>query len=138
MAVKGHSTTFEYGNAATYTASTTWTPLAGVVSVTPPTIESDDIDISTMSSADQFKETDGGWSDGGELEVQVQFEDDQAETVYGLFNQNKGFRITFSNGASWKCNGRIKSYGDEVEREGLVTTTIKVKVSGKPLFQKAA
>jgi len=139
MAVtKGHSTVIEYGNQATYTGSTSWTKLAGVVSVTPPSPEADDIDVSNMDSEEQFKEFEPGWADGGEVEMSIQFDADQASTVYGMFRQKAGYRVTFSNGAKWGVSGYIKSYGDEVEREGIVTTSIKIKVSGKPTFAKAA
>jgi hypothetical protein len=49
-----------------------------------------------------------------------------------------GFRITYADGSKWAFSGYIKAYGDEVEREGIVTTSVTIKVSGKPVFTKAA
>lgn len=134
MAVKGHSTKAFYGNQANFTDSTTWTAFAKVTGVTPPKPQADDIDTSHMESADQFKEFEPGWADGGEVELQLQFAAADNASVYGLFRQPKGFRLEFSNGSRWSFNGYIKGFGNEVEREGIVSTTVTFKVSGKPEF----
>jgi hypothetical protein len=81
---KGHSTIIEFGNQNTHTASTTWTPLAGVTGVTPPKIQADDIEVTTMETPDQIKQYEAGYADGGEVEFQVQFQGEQGETAYGL------------------------------------------------------
>jgi hypothetical protein len=131
---KGHSTVIEYGDQPTFADSITWTAFANVTGVTPPTPEADDIDVSHMGSEGQFKEFTAGWADGGEVEVTLQYNKDQATTIYGLFRQNKGFRITFSDESYWGLTGYIKSFGDEIDREGIITTTVTIKVSGKPTF----
>lgn len=136
MPVKGHSVIFAYGNQSSYTASTTWTDIAGLLEITPPKLKADDIDVSHMLTPDQIKEFEAGWAEGGEAELKIQFEADQAEDVYGLFRITKGYRVTFVNGATWKLTGYINEFGDEVDREGVITTSIKVKVSGKPLYTK--
>lgn len=134
---KGHSTVIEYGDAATYGDSATWTPFAGVTEATPPTPEADDIDVSHMGSEEQFREFTAGWADGGEVELTLQYAKAQAATVYGLFRQDKGFKVTFSDGSHWGVTGYIKSFGDEIDREGIITTAATIKVSGKPVFVEA-
>jgi hypothetical protein len=136
MAVKGHSAVLEFGDAATHAETNDWTKIAKVIELKPPTVKADDIDTSTMESEEQFEEFDPGWAQGGEPEATVQFNADDNETVYGLFRQPKGFRITFSNGSHWKFNGYLNEFGNETERKGIVTTKVKFKVSGKPVFVK--
>lgn len=135
MPTKGYNTKFEYGDQATHTGSTTWTEFAQIKDIKPPKVEADDIDISHMQSPDMFREYSAGWADGGELEVQVQFSKTDNATVYGLFRQDKGFRMTFADGSRWKLNGYIKTFSNELEKDGIVTATIGVKVSGKPVFE---
>lgn len=137
MAIKGHSVTFGYGNQSTYQASTTFTDVAGVVEITPPKVSADDIDVSHMTTPDQFKDFDPGWAAGGEVELTIQFDTEQNEDVYALFRVKKGFCIAFVNGSRWLLTGYINEFGDEPDREDIVTTKIKIKVSGKPEFQKA-
>lgn len=137
MATKGHSTKLEFGNQANYADSTTWTEFAEITEITPPNVEADDIETSHMQSPEQFKEFDPGWADGGEVELTINFDKDQNETVYGLFRQKKGFKMTFVDGSAWKFNGYIKAFGNEVDREGIITAPITLKISGKPVFEKA-
>jgi len=139
MATKGHSTKLEFGDAATVAGSTTWTPLAKITEITPPnSIEAEDIDVSHMESADQFNEYDPGWAEGGEVECTIQYDKEQNEDVYALFRVPKGFRAVFVDGSKWNFNGYIKAFGNEVERKGIVTAKITIKISGKPEFVKAA
>ena len=135
---KGHSTIIEFGDAETHTDSSVWVKLARVTEVTPPRPEAADIDVSHMDSPEQFNEFDPGWADAGELEFALQFEKEQAETVYGFFRQKKGYRVVFVDGSQWALTGYIKSFGDEIDREGIITSGVTVKVSGKPEFVKAS
>jgi hypothetical protein len=142
MAVKGSKVRFDFGDAATVADTTSWTSFAKVLEVTPPKIEGEDIDVSHMESADEFEEFDPGWANGGEPEIKIQFEKTQNETVYGLFRQKKGFRMVvadapYPSGSKWKFNGYIKGFANEVDRKGIVTADITIKISGKPEFEKA-
>lgn len=134
----GHSTKFEYGNATTFAASTSWTEFAQILEIAPPEVEADDIEVSHMQSPDQFKQYDPGWADGGEIEMKIQFEKTGAAAAYALFRQKKGFRETYQDGSTWKIDGYIKKFGGTTEREGVVIVEITFKVSGKPVFTPAA
>jgi len=140
MATKGHSTKLEFGDAATVAGSTTWTPVAKITEITPPNaIEAEDIDTSHMESPDQFNEYEPGWAEGGEVELTIQYDKEQNEDVYALFRVPKAYRITFVDGSKWHLNNSyVKAFGNEVERKGIVTAKITIKISGKPEFVKAA
>jgi hypothetical protein len=134
---QGYQTIFSYGNMPTASGSTAWTDFAGIDDIKPPKIESEDIDISNMTSPDQFKQFVAGWANGGEAEVKIQFEKSQNATIYGLFRVNKGYKITFADGSAWAFDGYIKSFANEVDREKIVTADTMVKISGKPTFTPA-
>src|SRR5688500_4393426 len=138
MSTKGHSTKLEFGDAATVAGSTTWTPVAKITEITPPNVEAEDIDVSHMESPDQVNEYDPGWAEGGEVEATIQYEKAANETVYNLFRVPKGYRIVFVDGSKWNFDGYMKAFGNEVERKGIVTAKITIKLSGKPEFVKAA
>jgi hypothetical protein len=142
MATKGSKTRFEFGNGITVAESTTWTPFAKVLEVHPPKIKADDIDTSHMESEEEFKEFDPGWAEGGDVEIKIQFEKVQNETIYGLFRQPKGYRMVFNDapqpsGSKWKFSGYINGFANEVDRAGIVTADVTVKITGKPVFEKA-
>jgi hypothetical protein len=138
MANKGSKTKLAYGDQETYAASGAFTPIAKVIDINPPNIEADDIDVSHMESPDEHKEFDPGWADGGEVELTIQYEKAKNATVYGLFRQKKGWEMEFSDGSVWGFDGYIKGFGNEVDREGIITLVITIKVSGKPVFEAAA
>ena len=138
MAVKGHSTIIEVGDQATYAGSTTWTKFGNVVDIDSVENDAEDIDLSHMESVEQWEEFTAGWANGGEPKVTVQFDKAKLTTLNGLHRSDKGFRITFSDGSMWKFNGYIKSLGNPVDRKGIVTTTVTMKVSGKPVFVAAS
>ena len=137
MSVKGHSVKFEVGNNATVDASTTWIEFAAITEITPPSVTADDIEVSHMQTPEQFKDFDPGWAESSEVELQIQYDKEQNETVYGLFRLKRGYRMTFVDGAKWLFVGFISEFGNEVDREGIITANVKVKVTGKPEFQKA-
>lgn len=138
MATKGSKTKFEYGDGETVADSETWVAFAKVTDLTPPKPEIDDIDVSHMESPDEWKEYEPGWKEGGEVDVTIQYAKAQNAAVLALLGVKHGFRITFVDGSKWQWDGYLKSTGNEVEREGIVSTVVTVKVSGKPEFVPAA
>lgn len=134
----GHSTAFAFGNQKSFEESTTWTEVAQIVDIGPPEIEADDIEVSNMTSPEQFKQFDPGWADAGEVEMTIQYTKEAATSLYALFRIPKGFKMTFEDGSSWGFSGYVKKLGGEIDREGVITNTIGVKISGKPAFTAAA
>ena len=125
--VKGYNTHFGYGVAGQVI---TFVDFANVVDVTPPSMEADDIETTNMDSPDQWKEYEAGFKDAGEAELTLQYAKAAHTTTLGLLAVDKAFCITFSDGAKMTWDGYIKSIGLEIEREGIVTCSIQVKVSG--------
>lgn len=132
---KGYQSKVFYGDTI---AATTWTPFANVTEITPPKPTAAKIDSTHMESPDEFKEQEPGLAEVDDVELKVQFEKDQADAVYALFRQKKAFRVQFADGSKWEFVGFISGYGDEIDREGIVSTTVTIAVSGKPVFTKAA
>ena len=140
---QGYLAKFQYGDQPTGPASTTWTDFTSILDIKPPKIEAKDIDVSVMDSPNQAEVYLPGWANGGEAELKIQFDKVQQNTVYGLFRTPKGFRIMFNDGtqattgSNLVFTGYIKTFQNEVNREGLVTADVMVKVSGLPVFNQA-
>lgn len=113
---------------------------AGVREITPPTLESDDIDTSNMETADQVRTYMAGWAEPGELEATLAFKKSEASTVYNLFRQPKAFEVVFNDHPTTgstlvlPSGSYIKSVGQEVDRENETLLNVTIKVSGKPEF----
>jgi len=138
MAIKGHSASLHVGNQADFATSTTFTKLAKLTELGGITLEAEDVDVSHMDSPDQFEQTDPGWANAGSVEATLQYEKAQQEDVLDLFRVPKGFKVAFSDGSFWGFSGFVASVGNEVERKGIVTLKVKIRISGKPEFTAAA
>lgn len=142
--IKGHSVVVAYAeeieDLTTVDATTVMTDLALLVDADDlPGEEADDIDISHMLTPGQAREYAAGWSEAGEVSLTLQYTPEQQTTVIGLFRQRQTFRVLYEDGSGDAFTGYIKSYGKEVDREGIITQAVTMKISGKPeSFEPAA
>src|SRR5688572_9748451 len=98
MASKGWGTVIQYGNAATFAGSSTWTNLSAAVSeITPPVLESDEIDTSHLTTADMVRSSIPGWSDTADVEVTAHYDKTEYAAIYALWRTAKGWRIVFND-----------------------------------------
>lgn len=139
MSVPGYMTRISYGNMPTASGSTTFTPFAAVIDITPPSLESDLIETTHLTTPGQMKTFMAGYGDAGEAEFQLEFEKSQATTVYDLFRVQKGYQVEFNDapspsGSKLRFDGFISKVGPEVDRENLTTLSITVKCSGAVEF----
>lgn len=144
MPIHGAEVILQYGNGATVADSTSWTDVATLVDIpNVPQLKADDIDTSHMLTPGQVKTFDPGWADAGEVSFTVQYDKTQNAALYALFRQPKGFRVLFPDapgpsGSKWSFDGYINAFSNPVDREGIITTDIAIKVSGQPDFDAAA
>jgi hypothetical protein len=137
MAVKAYGATFAYGNATNGT-STSFTNIGQIRSLTPAKVSSEDIDITVLDSASEYKEYSPGLADGGEIEITVRYAGSNSTTIESFFRTVKDYRIAYSsvngtNGAGTIFTAYMSGYGDEqVENGNIVTTTYTFKVTGPP------
>ena len=136
---KGYGTKVAYSDVNDDGEATgSYTDFARVTNFGGIDVEADDIDVSHLESPNAFKEFIAGWADGGELEIDVQFHKDGADAVWALYRLDKSFQTTFVDGSTWTVGGYIKKFGQEVEKDGIISTKLTVKVSGEPIFAAAS
>jgi hypothetical protein len=126
----GHGFVLAYADAGT---STSYTTIADVKSITMPSMEVTDVDITNLDSANYTKEFTAGLIDPGEISFTVSYDESQSNTLYGLLRQSKKFRVTATDSATYAVAGYVKTFGfPQVESESELTNEMVIKVNGAP------
>lgn len=119
-----------------------FTSIAEITELTPPSMERDDIDVTSNSSSDGYREFIPGMRDGGEVEFTANWlptnaTHDATTGVLSTFNDNAvhNWKIVLPNTlATISFAGFVTAFETELplEEQGKMTCTIKV--SGKPVI----
>ena len=121
--------------------STSWTAVsqvtnyvAEVVSITPPELTKTDIDVSSMDSAENFMEFIGGSTDGGIVDVELNYDASEDDLIIAALNDaNEKWYLTFQDGSNWQTVGYLNKHGGGTagtnEKVGRI---LSLKCSGVP------
>jgi hypothetical protein len=128
MAVEGYGVTVEHGAGPT--------ALTGVIEVTPPTMETADIDTSHMETSNRVKTFTPGWITPGEATIRLHHAPTQTQALRALQTARtvETWLITWVDGSSDTGSAYVKRVGIPTEREGLVTVDVVIKLSGAWTF----
>ena len=131
-ATSGFGATFAYLS----TEPSTYTSLAEVLSVTPPSISVETIDATHMASDDGFREFIAGLKDGGECVVTMNYVEASATLLQTLVLAGlETFKITLAGGSTLIFSGIPTGFAiDDVVIDDKMTMSFTVKVSGKPAY----
>ncbi len=120
------------------------TQLAGVAEIgSLPAQEADEFETTRVDQVDGgnhdwFKQFAPDHIDPGTMELKLAMNETQLETLYGLVRQFEAFGILFSSGGKLVCDGFIKKIGPEASKGSEVLVPVTIRLSGKPVFTKAA
>ncbi|MEM1355430.1 MAG: phage tail tube protein [Planctomycetota bacterium] len=129
---------FAYANQAADSGAT-YTDLTQVVDLTPPGLEADDVDITNMSHADRVKRFIAGFVDPGRIEFVAQYTKAEYAALLALVGVSRAYRITLNDASTIVIESSyLKGIQPPVEREGIVTMTLTIKVSGPVTFTPSA
>ncbi len=106
----------------------TWVNLGGIVDVDPPMQIV--TDIKTTAATDTVQTYDPGRQEPGELKTKFKHTGTLEATLNALLGVAKGFVVVYSDGSLQGFQGYIKSIGEKVDLEQLVTIEVTFKVSG--------
>lgn len=128
----GFGTTFSYLS----TDPSTYTALAEVLSVTPPSISVETIDATHMGSDDGFREFIASLKDGGECTVNLNYVEASATLLQTLVLAGmETFKITFPGSSTVIFSGIPTAFTfDDVVIDDKIAMSLTIKVSGKPVF----
>ena len=126
-----------FGTALSYSTDggTTYVPLAGIKSITPPKKKIGDVPIETMDSAtvNGNPATDfiPGWVDVGEVDAKIVFNKTTYSTLTGLVGTaGTHFKIIKSDGSGYAFVGYINELGDPTPLKTEMEADVKIKVTG--------
>lgn len=135
----GYGATFgvKQGSASVYTV------LAEVTSITPPGMTRETIDVTHLTSDDQFKEFIGSLAEAGEATLSLNYIPSASDALMTAFTTDHGagsFQITFPKGDfTMTFNGVVTGYEPgEIVVDGKLTASMTVKASGKPVIAAKA
>lgn len=133
----GYGATFAIGNGGTPTE--TFTPLAEVISITPPSDNIDVVEATHLTSPNRTKEYVIGLNDPGECALSLNFlpgeaDDDAIQALRGLTSPTN-FKITFpaisgNPVVSWTFAGYLTGYEPDVPIGDRMTANVRIKVTG--------
>lgn len=130
-ASSGFGATFAY-----MSAPDTYTSLAEVVSITPPSISVETIDVTHMASDDGFREFIASLKDGGECVVNMNYVEASATLLQTLVLAGlETFKITLAGSSTIIFTGIPTAFTfDDVVIDDKMAMSFTIKVSGKPVY----
>jgi predicted secreted protein len=112
--------------------------LAEVKSITPPSIDVDQVEVTHMQSPNRYREFISGLLDGGEASFEMNFvpgstSDDRLFELLNLgtgVSRRRACRISYPNGVTWAFDAEVTGYEPDVPFDDVMTATVTLKVSG--------
>ena len=130
-AMIGYGSEFQLGDGATPTE--TFTALAEVYSITPPSDSVDVVEATHYKSPNRTKEFIDGMIDPGECSLEMNFipgsPADDAIQAWKLAGGRKSCRIVFPNGVNWTFSGILTGYEPAMPLDDKMTATVTLKVT---------
>lgn len=115
------------------------TAVAGLTEIGGLSLSADTLDVTTLDSADGYREFIGGFKDGGEVSVSGYLDNTTGEgqaELYAAFESGdvEQFAIEFPAklNAKWSFDGVVTGIETGASLEDLVSFSATIKVSGKP------
>lgn len=115
--------------------------IAEITNIGGISLSADSVEVTNLSSPDEYKEFIQGFRDGGEVSISGNFYPGDTNGQFALLTSfNAGtldaYTITFpaSMGATWTYNAIMTAYTTGADMGGVVTFEATMKVSGKPLL----
>lgn len=112
--------------------------MAEVISITPPTFNLDQIDVTHMQSPNRNREFISGLNDPGECSFDMNFipGNSSDDRMFELLNlptgapRGRNCRISYPNGVTWSFTAELTGYEPTVPVDDKMTATVTFKVSG--------
>lgn len=99
-------------------------------------IETEEVEVTTMSSSDAFREYVTGLSDPGEIQLDIVYTKTSFNTVFNALGDsaNEEWTVTFPDSSTFKCSGFLKSVSIDSQMDEVIEGVAVLRLSGKPTF----
>lgn len=125
----GYQATFGIGDGG---APETFTDVAEVVTITPPSMIRESIDATHLESPGKYKEFIAGLAESGDATITINFVPSAADVLVTAFDAESGnFQITFPNSVTMTFSGIVTGYELGELSVDKMTATFTVKATGK-------
>lgn len=134
-ALLGYGSVFEI---VSDTSPDAFVALSEIKSITPPSIDVDQVEVTHMTSPNRYREFISGLLDGGEASFEMNFipgstSDDRLFELLNLptgVSRRRACRISFPNGVTWSFEAEVTGYEPDVPFDDAMTATVTLKVTG--------
>ncbi|MEV8552560.1 phage tail tube protein [Streptomyces glaucescens] len=112
-----------------------FTAIANVTNITPPSIERETIDVTAHDSPDGWREHVGGLKDGGEVEIELNYDPREHDVLVADFEDDapRNYRIVFPGTlGQWAFKAIMSGFESQAPHDDKLSATVTFKVSGKP------
>jgi predicted secreted protein len=126
-------TQLQRGDGATPTE--TFSPIANVTDITPPGIERETYDVTAHDSDDGWREFIGGLKDGGEVEIEINYDPREHDSLVSDFADAvpRNYKVVWpSTLGSWAFKAILTNFEPEAPHDDKLAASATFKVSGKP------
>ncbi|MFE8962165.1 phage tail tube protein [Streptomyces iakyrus] len=126
-------TQLQRGDGATPTE--TFTAIANVTDITPPGLERETLDVTSHGSPDAWREFIGGLKDGGEVEIEINYDPREHDGLIADFEDKdpRNYKVVWpDNLGSWAFKAVMKGFEAEAPHDDKLAASCTFKVSGKP------
>lgn len=117
-----------------------FTPIANVTSFSGPSMEREAYDVTTQDQSNNFRTFIGGLVDGGEVEVEVNYDPDKHDVFVEDFSNPEPINYEMESpvGEVWAFSAVLTGFEREMPLDEQMNATLTWQVSGKPEITPAA
>ena len=122
-------------------APETFTAIANVTDITPPGLERETYDVTAHDSEDAWREFIGGLKDGGEVEIELNYDPREHDTLVGDFSDPapRNYKVVWPGTlGNWAFKALITNFEPEAPHDDKLAASATFKVSGKPVLTPGA
>ncbi|WP_200302226.1 phage tail tube protein [Streptomyces adelaidensis] len=119
----------------------TFSPLANVTDITPPGIERETYDVTAHDSPDAWREFTGGLKDGGEVELDINYDPREHDGLIADFADSapRNYKIVWPGTlGNWAFAAILTNFEPEAPHDDKLAASLTLKVSGKPTITTGA
>jgi predicted secreted protein len=132
---KGFGAKLEY---RTSTGPDVFVEIANVTKIRPFGLKADVIDLTSMTSASEFREKTAGLKDAGQAAFDMNYDDKAVSHIWLQTNIGVDgvFKLTGPGTAPkvMTFNGFVQSVGPEIPHDNKMTTSAVIEISGLPVW----
>lgn len=133
-------TQLQRGDGATPTE--TFTAIANVTDITPPGLERETLDVTSHGSPDGWREFIGGLKDGGEVEIELNYDPREHDADFKADledSEPRNYKVVWPGTlGEWSFKAVLTNFETSAPHDDKLSASATFKVSGKPTITTGA